>query len=169
MPSAGTVNRASVDTGAESVTAVDVSASALAQAEENARRNGLQDRIEFVQADVFELLTRLEREKCRSYDYILLDPPAFTKSGATVESAVRGYKEINLKAMKLLPRGGYLATCSCSHFMTEELFRKMLADAAADACVSLRQLEARQQSPDHPILWGVPESSYLKYYLFQVV
>ena len=86
-----------------------------------------------------------------------------------MKNAVRGYKEINLKAMKLLPRGGYLATCSCSHFMTDELFRAMLASAAADAAVSLRQIEARQQGPDHPILWGVPETDYLKFYLFQVV
>ena len=103
------------------------------------------------------------------YDFIILDPPAFTKSSSTVKNAFRGYKEINLKAMKLLPRGGYLATCSCSHFMTETLFKQMLHDAAADAAVSLRQIEARQQSPDHPILWGVPETSYLKFYLFQVV
>ena len=95
--------------------------------------------------------------------------PAFTKSRRTVDGASRGYKEINLRAMKLLPRGGYLATCSCSHFMTEELFLKMLGSAARDACVSLRQIEARQQSPDHPILWNVPETNYLKFYLFQVV
>ena len=100
---------------------------------------------------------------------IILDPPAFTKSRQTVESAARGYKEINLRAMRLLPRGGYLATCSCSHFMTESLFIKMLHQAAADAGVSLRQIEARQQSPDHPILWNVEETNYLKFYLFQVV
>ena len=104
-----------------------------------------------------------------TYDYIILDPPAFTKSSSTVKAAARGYKEINLKAMKLLPRGGYLATCSCSHFMTDELFRKMLFDAAKDAGVQLRQIENRRQSPDHPILWGVPETEYLKFYLFQVV
>ncbi|MCF0120317.1 MAG: class I SAM-dependent methyltransferase, partial [Oscillospiraceae bacterium] len=103
------------------------------------------------------------------YDLIILDPPAFTKSSATVKSAIRGYKEINLKAMKLLPRGGYLVTCSCSHFMTDELFRRMLHDAAADAEVSLRQIEARQQGPDHPILWNVPETDYLKFYIFQIV
>ena len=105
----------------------------------------------------------------KQYDFIILDPPAFTKSGSTVKNAIRGYKEINLKAMKLLPRGGYLATCSCSHFMKEELFVKMLQDAAHDANVSLRQIEARQQSPDHPILWQVPETNYLKFYIFQVV
>lgn len=103
------------------------------------------------------------------FDFIILDPPAFTKSRQTVESAMRGYKEINLRAMRLLPRGGYLATCSCSHFMTEQLFVKMLHQAAADAGVSLRQIEARQQSPDHPILWNVEETNYLKFYLFQVV
>ena len=99
---------------------------------------------------------------------MILDPPAFTKSRATVKNAVRGYKEINYRAMKLLPRG-YLATCSCSHFMTDELFRDMLKSAAFDAQVSLRQIEARQQAPDHPILWNVPETNYLKFYLFQIV
>ena len=154
--------------GAESVTSVDISADAIALAEENARRNGL--KVDYVCADVFDLLTDMANrgEKGR-YDMIILDPPAFTKSGATVKNAIRGYKEINLKAMKLLPRGGYLATCSCSHFMTDELFRKMLHDAAGDADVSLRQIEARQQGPDHPILWNVPETDYLKFYIFQVV
>ncbi len=156
--------------GAESVTSVDISADAIALAKENARRNGLEDKIDYVCADVFELLTDMANkgEKGR-YDMIILDPPAFTKSSATVKNAIRGYKEINLKAMKLLPRGGYLATCSCSHFMTDELFRKMLHDAASDADVSLRQIEARQQGPDHPILWNVPETDYLKFYIFQVV
>ncbi|MBE7018106.1 MAG: class I SAM-dependent rRNA methyltransferase [Ruminococcaceae bacterium] len=156
--------------GAEKVVSVDISADAIALARENARRNGLEDKIDYVCADVFDLLTDMANkgEKGR-YDMIILDPPAFTKSSATVKNAVRGYKEINLKAMKLLPRGGYLATCSCSHFMTDELFRKMLQDAAADADVSLRQIEARQQGPDHPILWNVPETDYLKFYIFQVV
>ena len=125
--------------------------------------------MDFVCADVFDLLTELAQTKKNPYDYIILDPPAFTKSGATVANAYRGYKEINLKAMKLLPRGGYLATCSCSHFMTNDLFCKMLADAARDAEVRLRQIEVRRQSPDHPILWGVGETEYLKFYLFQVV
>ena len=155
--------------GAEKVTAVDISAEAIRKTRENAERNGLTERMEFLQEDVFDLLTAMAKEDRRDYDYIILDPPAFTKSGSTVESAYRGYKEINLKAMKLLPRGGYLATCSCSQFMKEELFRQMLADAAKDANVSLRQIEARQQSPDHPVLWGVPETYYLKFYLFQVV
>lgn len=106
--------------------------------------------------------------KC-DYDFIILDPPAFTKSRATVKDAIRGYREINMKAMKLLPRGGYLATCSCSHFMTETLFKTMLHNAAEDAGVSLRQIEARQQSPDHPVLWNVPETEYLKFFIFQVV
>lgn len=155
--------------GADHVTSVDISADAIGLAKANCARNGLEDRMDFVVADVFDLLTRMTNEKKCGYDFIILDPPAFTKSSATVKNAVRGYKEINLKAMKLLPRGGYLATCSCSHFMTEPLFRQMLHDAAQDAAVSLRQVEARQQSPDHPILWGVPETSYLKFYIFQVV
>lgn len=155
--------------GAAHVTSVDISADAIAMAEENARRNGLDGVMDFRTANVFELLTRMAEEKRRDYDFIILDPPAFTKSRQTVRNAVRGYKEINLKAMKLLPRGGYLATCSCSHFMTDELFRDMLRSAAADAAVSLRQIEGRQQAPDHPILWNVPETDYLKFYLFQVV
>ena len=155
--------------GAESVTAVDVSADALTQAAANAQCNGLENKIEFVKADVFEYLTALAESRDRRFDYIILDPPAFTKSGATVDAARRGYREINRRAMQLLPRGGYLATCSCSHFMTAELFRSMLSDAAGDAGVSLRQIEDRRQSPDHPILWGVPETEYLKFSLFQVV
>ncbi len=154
--------------GAARVTAADVSASALDTARENARLNGV-DSIEFVQTDVFDLLTEMAAQKRREYDFIVLDPPAFTRSGATVKAAFRGYKEINLKAMRLLPRGGYLATCSCSHFMTDELFRSMLRQAAADAQVSLRQLYVGRQGPDHPILWGVPETDYLKFYIFQVV
>jgi 23S rRNA (cytosine1962-C5)-methyltransferase len=125
--------------------------------------------MDFLCADVFDLLTKLADRKCRDYDFIILDPPAFTKSSKTVQDAARGYKEINLKAMKLLPRGGYLATCSCSHFMTDALFRRTLTSAAKDAAVSLRQVEARQQAPDHPILWNVPETGYLKFYIFQVV
>lgn len=152
--------------GALHVHAVDVSADAVALAEQNIRLNGLQDVVDCETANVFDLLPALPPHQ---YDFIILDPPAFTKSRRTVQHAARGYKEINLRAMKLLPRGGYLATCSCSHFMTEPLFVKMLRAAAADAQVSLRQIEARQQAPDHPILWNVPETSYLKFYLFQVV
>ncbi len=155
--------------GAEHVTCVDISQPAIEMAKENAVRNGLDDRMDFLCEDVFDLLTRLADEKHRDYNLIILDPPAFTKSRRAVQAAMRGYKEVNLKAMKLLPRGGYLATCSCSHFMTDDLFRKVLADAAKDAAVSLRQIEARQQAPDHPILWDVPETAYLKFYLFQVV
>ena len=155
--------------GAAHVTAVDVSASAIEMARQNARRNGLEDRMDFITADVFDLLPELAAQGKAPYDFIILDPPAFTKSRKTVESAQRGYKEINLRALKLLPRGGYFATASCSHFMPSELFVKMLRSAALDAGVELRQIEARQQAPDHPILWNVPETDYLKFYIFQVV
>lgn len=152
--------------GAEHVTAVDVSESAVAMARENARRNGLEDRMDFAAADVFDLLPEVKKGE---YDFIILDPPAFTKSRKTVGRAEKGYKEINLRALKALPRGGYFATASCSHFMPSELFVKMLRSAAQDANVELRQIEARQQAPDHPILWNVPETDYLKFYIFQVV
>ena len=152
--------------GAASVTAVDISQEAVDMTNENIRRNGLEAIVTAKQANVFDLLTDLADHKCHDYDFIILDPPAFTKSGHTVRNAIRGYKEINLKAMKLLPRGGYLAT---SHFIRDDLFRQMLHDAAKDAGVRLRQIEGRQQSPDHPILWNVPETNYLKFYLFQVV
>ncbi|MBO4384768.1 MAG: class I SAM-dependent rRNA methyltransferase [Clostridia bacterium] len=153
--------------GAQSVTAVDISAGAIELAKANAERNGI--KMDFIAADVFDLLTELYKKRSSEYDFIILDPPAFTKSGATAKNAYRGYKEINLKAMRLLPRGGYLATCSCSHFMYDDMFRKMLAEAAHDAGVTLRQIEARQQAPDHPILPSVRETDYLKFYLFQVV
>ena len=155
--------------GAEHVTAVDISASAIEMAKANAVRNGLDDRMDFLVADVFDLLPELAAKGRAPYDFIILDPPAFTKSRKTVDSAQRGYKEINLRALKLLPRGGYFATASCSHFMPSEQFVRMLKSAALDAGVELRQIEARQQSPDHPILWNVPETDYLKFYLFQVV
>lgn len=154
--------------GAKHVTAVDVSASAVEMARANAERNGLSGVVDCVSANVFELLPALEKEPVK-YDYIILDPPAFTKSRKTAANAMTGYKEINYRAMKLLPRGGYLATCSCSHFAEEEKFTAMLHAAARDAGVRLRQIEARQQSCDHPILWGVEETNYLKFYLFQVV
>ena len=154
--------------GAAHVTAVDVSQFAVDTAKENAVRNGLEKNMDFICDDVFELLPRL-CEGHADYDFIILDPPAFTKNRKTVDSAQRGYKEINYRAMKLLPRGGYLATCSCSHFMNNELFVKMLMSAAADAGVSLKMIEARRQSPDHPILLNVPETDYLKFYLFQVI
>jgi 23S rRNA (cytosine1962-C5)-methyltransferase len=154
--------------GAKHVTAVDVSDSAVEMARANAERNGLSDVMDCVAANVFDLLPALEKEPVK-YDFIILDPPAFTKSRKTVANAITGYKEINYRAMKLLPRGGILATCSCSHFATEEKFIAMLHSAAHDAGVQLRQIEARQQSCDHPILWGVEETNYLKFYLFQVV
>ncbi len=155
--------------GAEHVTAVDISESAMKMAKENAARNNLEDRMDFIAADVFELLPELEKSGKKPFDFIILDPPAFTKSRKTVDNAQRGYKEINYRALKLLPRGGYFATASCSHFMPNELFVKMLRSAAADAGVELKQIEARQQSPDHPILWNVPETDYLKFYIFQVI
>ena len=154
--------------GAAHVTAVDVSESAVEMARANAERNGLSDVMECVAANVFDLLPQLAKQP-RKYDFIILDPPAFTKSRKTVANAITGYKEINYRAMQLLPRGGYLATCSCSHFATEDKFIAMLHDAARDAGVHLRQIEARQQGCDHPILWGVEETNYLKFYLFQVV
>lgn len=150
--------------GAKRVHSVDVSETAIACAKENAARNGLS--VEYEVANVFDLLPNLTPGE---FDYIILDPPAFTKSGKTVKNAERGYKEINYRAMKALPRGGYLATCSCSHFMTDALFRKMLQSAASDAQVELRLVEARAQGPDHPVLWNVPETDYLKFYIFQVV
>jgi len=155
--------------GAAHVCAVDVSDSAIELAKRNALRNGLSGRMDFQAANVFDLLPSLEQSGEKPFDLIILDPPAFTKSRKAVEGALRGYKEINYRAMKLLPRGGYLATCSCSHFMSSELFRQMLMSAASDAAVELRQIESRQQAPDHPILWSVPETDYLKFYLFQVI
>ena len=156
--------------GAAHVTAVDISEEAIGMARKNAQNNALSDRMDFVCTDVFDLLTAMADKKIPcDYDFIILDPPAFTKSRDTLKNAIRGYREINSKAMKLLPRGGYLATCSCSHFMTDTYFKQMLHNAAEDAGVSLRQIEARQQSPDHPILWNVPETDYLKFYIFQIV
>ena len=154
--------------GAAHVTAVDVSESAVEMSRRNAARNGLEDRMDFVCEDVFDLLPRLEREGS-PYDFIILDPPAFTKARRTAQNAMRGYKEINYRAMRLLPRGGYLATASCSHFASEAMFIKMLHAAAHDAGRQLRQIEVRQQAPDHPILWNVEETDYLKFFLFQVV
>ena len=154
--------------GASHVCAVDISESAIEMARRNAEKNGLEGIMEFRVADVFDLLTNLDN-KAEKFDFIILDPPAFTKSRKTVDSAFKGYKDINFRAMKLLPRGGYFATASCSHFMPDELFVKMLHSAARDAGVELRQIEARQQSPDHPILWTVPETDYLKFYIFQVI
>ncbi|MBR4472281.1 MAG: class I SAM-dependent rRNA methyltransferase [Oscillospiraceae bacterium] len=155
--------------GADHVTAVDISEFAIALARANAEENSFSDRITFMTADVFDLLPKLASSGEKPFDLIILDPPAFTKSRKTVSNAQRGYKEINFRAMKLLPRGGYLATASCSHFMPAEQFEKMLLSAAEDAGVVLRQIEARQQAADHPVLWTIPETDYLKFYLFQVV
>ena len=155
--------------GAEYVEGWDISAAAVEMAKENARRNSLEHIADFQQHDVFDRLTELSERAHKPFDFIILDPPAFTKSRKTADRAERGYREINYLAMKLLPRGGYLATASCSHFMPNERFVQMLRTAARDANVQLRQIEVRQQGPDHPILWNVPETDYLKFYLFQVV
>ncbi len=155
--------------GAEYVEGWDISALAVEAAKENARRNGLEHIADFQVHDVFDRLTELAERAHKPFDFIILDPPAFTKSRRTADKAERGYWEINYLAMKLLPRGGYLATASCSHFMPNERFVSMLRSAARQADVQLRQIEVRQQGPDHPILWSVPETDYLKFYLFQVV
>ena len=153
--------------GASSVLAVDASDVGCAQAEENARLNGLEDIIRFQCADVFDLLPELEG-KGEKYDVVILDPPAFTKSRASIKKAVTGYREINIRGMKLVKNGGFLATCSCSHFMDEELFAKTIREAARSAHKLLRQVEFRQQAADHPILWSNDASYYLKFYIFQV-
>ncbi len=155
--------------GAQHVTAADISETAIAMARANAERNGLLDRMDFLTADIFELLPELANSGQKPFDLIILDPPAFTKSRKTAANAERGYREINYRAMKLLPRGGYLATASCSHYMPSTQFESMLRRAAADAGVSLRQIEVRQQAADHPILWNLPETDYLNFYLFQIV
>lgn len=154
--------------GAKSVLGVDASELGVAQATENAALNGLSDRVSFICEDVFELLPRLEKEG-DLFDVVILDPPAFTKSRNSIKNAVKGYREINLRAMKLVKNGGYLATCSCSHFMNPELFSKTIGEAAANVHKRLRQIEYKTQSPDHPILWSRDEESlYLKFYIFQV-
>lgn len=153
--------------GAAHVTGVDASELGVNQARENAALNGLQDRVEFVCADVFELLPRLEKQG-EKYDVVILDPPAFTKSRSSIKKAVKGYREINLRGMKLVKDGGYLATCSCSHFMDYELFTQTVGQAARNVHKRLRQVEFRTQAPDHPILWGAGDSYYLKFYIFQV-
>ena len=154
--------------GAESVLGVDASQLAVEQARENARLNGLEERVRFECADVFELLPRLEQQGER-YDVVILDPPAFTKSRNSVKNAAKGYREINLRGMRLVRDGGFLATCSCSHFMEPELFAKTIREAAAGAHRRLRQVEFRTQGPDHPILWAADQSYYLKFYVFQVI
>lgn len=153
--------------GAESVLGVDASQLAVDQATENAKLNGLENTVHFKCEDVFELLPELERAG-EKFDVIILDPPAFTKSRSSIKNAVKGYREINLRAMKLVKNGGYLATCSCSHFMDYELFTKTINQAASNVHKRLRQVEYRTQAPDHPILWAADESYYLKFYIFQV-
>lgn len=153
--------------GAVSVLGVDASELGIAQARENAQLNGLSDRVSFLCADVFDLLPSLEKNGER-FDVVILDPPAFTKSRSSIKNAVKGYREINLRGMKLVKDGGFLATCSCSHFMDPELFTKTIREAAAGAHKRLRQVEYRTQAADHPILWAADESYYLKFFIFQV-
>lgn len=154
--------------GAKSVTGVDASQLAVDQATENAELNGLEKRVKFICEDVFELLPKLEAEG-EKYDVVILDPPAFTKSKNSIKNAVKGYREINLRGMKLVKDGGYLATCSCSHFMSYELFTQTIGQAARNVHKRLRQVEYRTQAADHPILWSADESYYLKFYIFQVI
>ena len=154
--------------GATEVIGVDASELGVEQARENARLNGLEDKVSFVCADVFEFLPALE-EKGEKFDVVILDPPAFTKSRNSIKNAVKGYREINVRGMKLVKDGGFLATCSCSHFMDPELFHKTIMEAARGAHKRLRQVEFRTQAPDHPILWAADSSYYLKFYIFQVV
>lgn len=154
--------------GATEVIGVDASELGVEQARENARLNGLEDKVSFVCADVFDFLPTLE-EKGEKFDVVILDPPAFTKSRNSIKNAVKGYREINVRGMKLVKDGGFLATCSCSHFMDPELFHKTIMEAARGAHKRLRQVEFRTQAPDHPILWAADSSYYLKFYIFQVV
>lgn len=154
--------------GATDVTGLDISEFAVAQATENASRNGLQNTVHFRTANVLDELPRLA-EAGEKFDVVILDPPAFTKSREATKNAIKGYREINIKGLKLVRDGGYFATCSCSHFMTQELFTKVIGQAAQSAHKRLRQIEFRTQAPDHPILWAADESYYLKFYIFQVV
>ena len=153
---------------AKSVTCVDISQSAIELASHNAELNGLDDKMNFICEDIFSLLPKLE-ENHETFDLIILDPPAFTKSRKTILDARRGYKEINYRAMKILKRGSYLATCSCSHFMSTDMFLKMLKSAAKDAGVELKLIEQRRQGPDHPYLLNIPETDYLKFFILQIV
>ena len=153
--------------GAKEVLGVDASELGVAQARENAKLNGLEDRVQFVCADVFDLLPELE-SKGEKFDVVILDPPAFTKSRNSIKNAVKGYREINVRGLKLVKDGGFLATCSCSHFMDPDLFKKTIAEAARGAHKRLRQVEFRTQAADHPILWAADSSYYLKFYIFQV-
>ncbi len=153
--------------GAKEVLGVDASELGVAQARENAKLNGLEETVQFVCADVFDLLPELE-SKGEKFDVVILDPPAFTKSRNSIKNAVKGYREINVRGLKLVKDGGFLATCSCSHFMDPELFKKTIAEAARGAHKRLRQVEFRTQAADHPILWAADSSYYLKFYIFQV-
>ena len=153
--------------GASDVLGVDASDLAVKQAEKNAELNGLSDKVKFICEDVFDLLPKLEQEG-KKYDVVILDPPAFTKSRSSVKNAVKGYREINMRGLKLVKNGGFLATCSCSHFMTPELFTNTIGQAAKSVHKRLRQVEYRTQAQDHPILWAADESYYLKFYIFQV-
>ncbi len=153
--------------GAKEVTGVDASQLAVDQATENAKLNGLDKTVKFICEDVFELLPKLEAAG-EKYDVVILDPPAFTKSRSSIKNATKGYREINLRGMKLVKDGGYLCTCSCSHFMSYELFTQTIGQAAKNVHKRLRQVEYRTQAPDHPILWAADESYYLKFYIFQV-
>ena len=154
--------------GAREVLGVDASALGVAQATENAALNGLSARVRFETADVFELLPKLEAAKER-FELVILDPPAFTKSRETIKRAVKGYRDINLRGMKLVKDGGFLATCSCSHFMDQALFARTLQEAARGARKRLRQVYFSTQAPDHPILWAAGETYYLKFFIFQVL
>lgn len=158
--------------GAKEVTGLDISEFAVKQATENARRNNLSDTVEFRCANVLDELPHLAADG-EKYDVVILDPPAFTKSREATKNAIKGYREINMKGLRLVKDGGYLATCSCSHFMTQELLARTVKEAAKAVHKRLRQVEFRTQGPDHPILWAntanVPESYYLKFYIFQVV
>jgi 23S rRNA (cytosine1962-C5)-methyltransferase len=154
--------------GAKEVIGVDASELGVAQATENAALNGVSDTVKFITADVFDLLPEYEK-KGEQFDVVILDPPAFTKSKNSVKNAIKGYREINLRAMKLVKDGGYLATCSCSHFMTPDLFAETIGQAAKNVKKRIRQVEYRTQAPDHPILWAADESYYLKFFIFQVV
>jgi 23S rRNA (cytosine1962-C5)-methyltransferase len=154
--------------GAKEVIGVDASELGVAQATENAELNGLSDTVKFIAADVFDLLPEYEKQG-KQFDIVILDPPAFTKSKSSVKNAIKGYREINLRAMKLVKDGGYLATCSCSHFMTPDLFAETIGQAAKNVKKRIRQVEYRTQAPDHPILWAADESYYLKFFIFQVI
>ena len=154
--------------GAADVTGLDISEYAVSQAEANARLNHLENTVHFRQANVLDELPKLAQAG-EKYDVVILDPPAFTKSREATKNAIKGYREINMKGLKLVKDGGYLATCSCSHFMTQELLAKTVKEAAKATHKRLRQVEFRTQAPDHPILWAADESYYLKFYIFQVV